>query len=178
MLEVSCNSPCGVTTQPCWEFSWIPKWSQGGWLESCRSTQFEKKGDFFTAPWIHPLRKKERFFQMIFGGDFFTQNRFHIFWNRSQTDKMCKYAESVRFENLWVLTQKICECMTWAQIRDQSNFCNHCYKQADRAFGTDSCHEDFLCLFYSGKLCSLFLNCTLLGGLELLQSEPAFKHLV
>ncbi len=53
--------------------------------------------------------------------------------------------------------------------------------QADRAFGTDSCHmflllsfysklEVFLLSFYS-KLGSIFLNRTLLGNVESLRSE-------
>ena len=52
--------------------------------------------------------------------------------------------------------------------------------QADRAFGTDSCHEVFLCLFYSGivscvhslliVLCWVAWNCC--------EASPAFKHLV
>ena len=50
--------------------------------------------------------------------------------------------------------------------------------QADRAFGTDSCHDVFfLCFFclYFTKLGLLFLNRTLLGGMESLRSESGIS---
>ena len=50
--------------------------------------------------------------------------------------------------------------------------------QADRAFGTDSCHDVFfVCFFclYFAKLVLLFLNHTLLGGMESLRSESGIS---
>ena len=50
--------------------------------------------------------------------------------------------------------------------------------QADRAFGTDSCHDVFFfCFFchYFTKLGLLFLNRTLLGGMESLRSESGIS---
>ena len=55
---------------------------------------------------------------------------------------------------------------------------NHLYIQADRAFGTDSCHDVFFfCFFchYFTKLGLLFLNRTLLGGMESLRSESGIS---
>jgi hypothetical protein len=51
-------------------------------------------------------------------------------------------------------------------------------RQADRAYDTDSCYEVFFYLFYSGKLCSLFLNRTLSGGLESLRNESGIQAFV
>ena len=56
---------------------------------------------------------------------------------------------------------------------------NHLDVQADRAFGTDSCHEVFF-VYFTQVSCvhSLFLNRTLLGVLESLRSESGIQAFV